>query len=139
MPPIKSTDALIAHLSAHRDLSFTKVMGIAFPVRLLPELANGSFVGCDFANGVVRGGDWTGAEFVDCRLSGITLSRAHLFGAQFVRCDLTGARFEDCDLSAAKLVDCTLAGAEFRRCDFEAAQVSGCDVTLDPTDEAIAA
>lgn len=118
---IATNNELADYISAKRDLSLTKIVGLSISEVLPSDISDVTFVSCVFPEGVTMPEAMTGALFLDCCMAGVKFSGANLFDTQFVRCDLSAAEFSNCDLSAAQFIDCRMETARIIDCDLEAA------------------
>lgn len=123
---LTSLESFLDHVADFQTLSYTIVEDLVLPATPLPDMADATFLRCDFS-GATMPDNLENGLFVDCRINGLRFTRANLFNARFVHCDFSHSRFLDCDLSAAQFEDCGLATAEFVGCDLETTEVVGGD------------
>jgi len=123
---LTSIESVMEHVADFQTLSYTIIEDVGMPSCLLPDMADASFLRCDFA-GATMPDNLENGLFVDCRMGGLSFTQANLFNARFVRCDLSHSRSLDCDLSAVQFEGCALATTEFSNCDPETTEIAGGD------------
>ncbi len=120
---LTSIESVMDHVADFQTFSLTIVEDVVMPRSPLPDMADASFLRCDFT-GATMPDNLENGLFVDCRMDGLRFTEANLFNARFVRCDFSHSRFQGCDLSAAQFEGCSLATTEFSDCDLETTEIA---------------
>jgi uncharacterized protein YjbI with pentapeptide repeats len=121
---LTSIQAFMDHVADFQTLSYTIVEDLVIPLAPLPDMAEGTFLRCDFS-GATMPDNFENGFFVDCRMVNLRFNRANFFNAHFVRCDFSQSQFLDCDLSAAQFEECRLSTTVFCGCDLDTAEIIG--------------
>ncbi|SJZ94910.1 Pentapeptide repeat-containing protein [Enhydrobacter aerosaccus] len=110
-------------LSTAHTRSFCNIL---FPPDLVldeADLSESRFERCLFRVPLIRGVDFSGSIFEDCRFAPTRFASCKLPGTRFTGCTLfdveqkKGSSFAFCDLQAAEMTKCNFATCSFERCD----------------------
>jgi uncharacterized protein YjbI with pentapeptide repeats len=108
------------------------------------------FAGCDFANIAVKRMELVRAEFIDCRLTGLSatafewkdvlirncdVSYAQLPGGSFQNCESDGCNWHEADLQNADLSGSVFRSCNLERTDFHGAKLQNTDFRTSEVEE----
>lgn len=68
---------------------------------------------CDLSAAMLGGGAINRAEFINCRMAGVDMSKTALHDATFSGCKLDMANFRFADIRRVKFTNCTFADTDF--------------------------
>ncbi len=87
------------------------------------------FAGCNLANAAWPNLGCARAEFISCRMTGLTTLEALFHDTVFRDCKADLTQFYQAKMRGVRFEECPLAGADFRKADLTGVVFSHCDLT----------